>query len=70
VYLSTRQNSKKMMQRRPPQARPLSCNDDEESEQEDINNEESKQEDVSTDPKKKVQLGIMSFYAKKQKKHD
>jgi hypothetical protein len=33
------------------------------------NDEESEQEYVSTEPKKKVQLGIMSFYEKKPKKH-
>ncbi len=62
--------SKKMMPRRPPQALPpgnatccpgklfIATNNDEESEQ----------EDVSTEPKKKRQLGIMSFYEKKPKK--
>jgi hypothetical protein len=55
--------------RRPCQATPpgnIAC--DEECEQEDVSNEESKQGDASTDPKKKVQLGILSFYAKKPKK--
>jgi len=61
-----------MMSRRSPKALPpgdAACRsgklNDEESEQ-----YESEQEDVnvSIDPKKKMQLGIMSFYKKKQKK--
>ena len=62
-----------MMSRRSPKALPpgdAACRsgklNNEESEQ-----YESEQEDVSVsiEPKKKVKLGIMSFYKKKQKKH-
>ena len=60
------------MSRRPPQAHPRPCNgaaccpgklNDGESKQ-DI----SEQEDTSIKPKKNVQLGIISFFKKKEKK--